>query len=159
MNLDEIKKVLSSMLNKEPSDGKKRNIVFWYDEDGEFVEEINELAFENAEIIKLTEGNSFAIKYRLEKQEPNSNFLIYSPKAKPMPRDNWLLDIQKFSSEFSTDKTSVIMRDLGVKDVALRGVFKKYSKFFDNKERYRKFASYNINDYTEKKVDIAVLSA
>ena len=65
------------MLNKEPSDGKKRNIVFWYDEDGEFVEEINELAFENAEIIKLTEGNSFAIKYRLEKQEPNSNFLIY----------------------------------------------------------------------------------
>ncbi len=159
MNLDEIKKVLSSMLNKEPSDGKKRNIVFWYDEDGEFVEEINELAFENAEIIKLTEGNSFAIKYRLEKQEPNSNFLIYSPKAKPMPRDNWLLDIQKFSSEFSTDKTSVIMRDLGVKDVALRGVFKKYAKFFDNKERYRKFASYNINDYTEKKVDIAVLSA
>ena len=147
------------MLNKEPSDGKKRNIVFWYDEDGEFVEEINELAFENAEIIKLTEGNSFAIKYRLEKQEPNSNFLIYSPKAKPMPRDNWLLDIQKFSSEFSTDKTSVIMRDLGVKDVALRGVFKKYAKFFDNKERYRKFTSYNIQDYTEKKVDIAVLSA
>jgi len=159
MNLDEIKKVLSSMLNKEPSDGKKRNIVIWYDEDGEFVEEINELAFENAEIIKLTEGNSFAIKYRLEKQEPNSNFLIYSPKAKPMPRDNWLLDIQKYSSEFSTDKTSVIMRDLGVKDASLRGIFKKYAKFFDNKERYRKFASYNIQDYTEKKVDIAVLSA
>lgn len=158
MNLDEIKRVLSSMLNKELSDGKKRNIVFWYDEDGEFEEEINELAFENAEIIKLTEGNSFAIKYRMEKQEPNSNFLIYSPKAKPVPRDNWLLDIQKFSSEFSTDKTSVIMRDLGVKDVALRGVFKKYAKFFDNKERYRKFASYNIQDYTEKKLDIAVLS-
>jgi|GEM_PF-5787205 len=31
MNLDEIKKVLYCMLNKETADGKRHNIVFWYD--------------------------------------------------------------------------------------------------------------------------------
>lgn len=51
------------------------------------------------------------------------------------------------------------MRDLGVKDTSLREVFKEYGKFFNNKERYNKFASYNIKDFTEIKVHIAVLSA
>lgn len=147
------------MLNKEVSDGKKRNIVFWYDEEGEFVEDIDELALENAKVLKLNEGNSFVIKYQLEKVDTESNYLIYSSAPKPLPRENWLLDILKYSSEFSTDKTTVIMRDLGVKDDSLRNVFKKYMKFFNNKERYKKFASYNIEDFTEQKVDIAVMSA
>ena len=158
MNLDKVKKVLNEMLNKETVDGRKRNIVFWYDENAEFVEEIDELQFENAKVIKLTENNSFAIKYELEKVDTGSHYLIYSSSPKPVPRENWLLDILKYSQEFSTDKTTVIMRDLGVRDASLRDVFKKYIKFFNNKERYRKFVSYNIEKYTEDKVDIAVLS-
>ena len=158
MNLDQIKKTLDSMFNKETSDGKKRNIVFWYDEEAEFTEEIDELQLENAKIIKLNEGSSFAVKHRIEKADTFTNYLIYSPLPKPLARDNWLLDILKYSSEFSTDKTTVIMNDLGVKDPSLRDVFKNYIKFFDNKERYKKFASYNIEDFTEEKVDIAVMS-
>ncbi|WP_066638539.1 BREX-1 system phosphatase PglZ type A [Desulfolucanica intricata] len=158
MNLDEIKKVLDGMLNKGASDGKKRSIVFWYDEEAEFVEEIDELKLENAKILKLKDNNSFAIKYQIEKADTGSNYLIYSSSPKPVPRENWLLDILKYSSEFSTDKTTVIMRDLGVKDASLRNVFKKYMKFFNNKERYKKFASYNIEEYTEQKINIAVLS-
>ncbi|MBF7082784.1 BREX-1 system phosphatase PglZ type A [Desulfallas sp. Bu1-1] len=158
MNLGEVKKVLDGMLNQEPSDGRRRNIVFWYDDNAEFEEEIKELQLDNAKIIKLTASNCFAVKYRLEKADPESNYLIYCPAPKPVPRENWLLDTLKYSREFSTDKTTVIMRDLGVRDASLRNVFKKYAKFFNNKERYNKFASYNIQDYTEKKVDIAVLS-
>jgi uncharacterized protein (TIGR02687 family) len=158
MNLSEIKKILDENLNKQPSDGKKRNIIFWYDEDAEFVEDINELQLENAKIIYLTENNSFYIKHLLEKEDTDSNYLIYSPNPKPIPRENWLLDIQKYSSEFSTDKATVIMRDLGVKDETLRNVFKKYIRFFGNKERYKRFASYNTLEFTEEKVNIAVLS-
>lgn len=162
MNLDEIKKVLEESFSKELSEGKKRNIVFWYDGEAEFVEEIDDLQLENAKILKLNENNSFYIKYRLEKVDTDSNYLIYSPTHRPLPRENWLLDILKYSTEFSADKTELIMRNLGIKDSLLRSlkkVFKKYMKFFNNKDRYRRFASYNIEDYTEEKVDTAVLSA
>ncbi|WP_352404441.1 BREX-1 system phosphatase PglZ type A [Sporanaerobacter acetigenes] len=158
MNLSEIKKILEENLKKEFSDGRKRNIIFWYDEESEFVEDIKDLELENAKVLQLSDNNSFYIKYLLEKQDTCSNYLIYSPNPKPMARENWLLDIEKYSQEFSTDKATVIMRDLGVKDETLRYVFKKYIKFFGNKERYKKFASYNIEEFTEEKVNIAVLS-
>lgn len=45
MNLIEVKRVLEENFNKEPVEGKKRNIVFWYDEEGEFIEDIDELRF------------------------------------------------------------------------------------------------------------------
>ncbi|MBU5425119.1 BREX-1 system phosphatase PglZ type A [Tissierella pigra] len=158
MNLSEIKKILEENLNQEPSNGKVRNIVFWYDGEGEFVEDIKSLELENAKILHLTDNNKLYIKYLLEKKDIESNYLIYSPNPKPIPKENWLLDIEKYSEEFSTDKATVIMRDLGVKDESLRNIFKKYIKFFGNKERYSRFVSYNIEDYTEEKIDIAVLS-
>ncbi|KPU27971.1 hypothetical protein TR13x_01070 [Caloranaerobacter sp. TR13] len=158
MNLKEIKNILERNFDKEPSDGKNRHIIFWYDSDGEFVEDIDELELKNAKILKLKDNNSFYIKYLLEKLDMNSNYLIYSSAPKPSPKENYLLDILKYSSEFSTDKATVIMKDLGVKDDSLRNTFKKYLKFFGNKERYKRFASYKLENFTEEKVHIAVLS-
>ncbi len=158
MNLAEIKTILDENLNKEPSYGRKRNIIFWYDAEAEFEEEFKDIDLKNAKLEYLTKNNSFYIKYLLEKEDTDSNYLIYSPNSKPLPRENWLLDIEKYSEEFSTDKATVIMRDLGVKDESLRNVFRKYMKFYSNKDRYKKFSSYNIQDFSEEKIDIAVLS-
>lgn len=159
MNLSQIKKILEEKLNKEPSDGRARNILFWYDTDGEFIEDIKEFNLQNSKIFHLTKNNSFYIKYLLEKEDPTSNYLIYSPSPRPMPRENWLLDIESYSESFAADKTTLTMRDLGIKDDTLWKVFKDYGKFFNNKERYKKFASYNITGFTEGKVHVAILSA
>jgi uncharacterized protein (TIGR02687 family) len=159
VNLGEVKRILEENFSANQADGKKKNIVFWYDEEGEFAEDIHELYLENAKIIELNDNNAFSIKYQLEKIEPNARYLLYSSSAKPLARDNWLLDTLNYSMEFSTDKAVLIMRDLGVKDPSLRSVFKKYMKFFSNKERYKKFASYQLDNFTEEKVDIAVLSS
>ena len=158
MNLKEIKNVLTETFNKELDCGKKRHIVFWYDEEGEFTEDIDELSPDNVRVLKLTENNSYAIKYEIEKVDKVSHFLIYANMQKPSPRENYLLDILKYSTEFSTDKTTAIMRELGVNDDSLKGVFKRYLKFFNNKERYASFMKYEIENYTEEKIDIAVLS-
>lgn len=159
MNLKEIKNVLTETFNKELDYGKKRHIVFWYDEEGEFAEDIEELNLDNVRLLKLTENNSYTIKYEIEKVDKVSHFLIYAKMQKPSPRANYLLDILKYSTEFSTDKTTAIMRELGVKDDTLRGVFKKYLKFFNNKERYAAFTAFGLENYTEEKVDIGVASA
>ena len=40
----------------------KRRIVFWYDEDREFEEQINEIQLSNAKIVCLTGNNNFELK-------------------------------------------------------------------------------------------------
>lgn len=158
MNLTEVKETLEDNLNTAPSNGRIRNIIFWYDEEAEFVEDIKDLQLDNAKIIHLGLNNSFHTKYILEKEDTTTNYLVYSCNPKPLPRENWLLDIEKYSGVFSTDKATVIMRGLGVKDETLRNIFKKYIRFFANKERYKRFTSYNSALSTEEQIDIAVLA-
>lgn len=159
MDLNQIKTLLEDTFNKELSEGKKRHIVFWYDDDGEFKEDIDELNLENAKIIKLSKKSYFYVKYQLEKVDMDSNYLLYAPFEKPSPKENYLLDVLKYSMEFSTDKAAVIMRDLNISDDSLKSVFRKYIKFFNNKDRYKAFKGYEIERYTEETVDVAVLSA
>lgn len=159
MNLNEVNRVLQESFQKELTDGKKRHIVFWYDEEGEFLEDIDNLQLENIRIWKLTKNNLFATKYELEKKDPESHFLIYANMAKPAPKEDWLLDVYKYSIEFATDKITVMMRDFRITDDSLRPVFKKYTKFFNNKERYALFQSYSLQEFTEEEIDIAILSA
>ncbi|MRN24718.1 BREX-1 system phosphatase PglZ type A [Romboutsia ilealis] len=159
MNLEEVIRVLNDIYKEPLLHEKKRHIVFWYDADGEFVEDIDTLELNNVRVLKLNENNYFYIRYELEKVDTDSNILIYANMEKPNPRENWLLDIYKYSTEFSTDKTTVMMRDLNIKDASLRNVLKDYSKFFNNKERYASFKKYNIEEYTEDLVHIAVLSS
>lgn len=158
MNLDEISRVLNDIYKEPLKYENKRHIVFWYDTDKEFSEDIDTLALDNVRILKLTNNNYFWIRYELEKVDTMSNILIYADMPKPNPRENWLLDIYKYSVEFSTDKTTVIMRDLNIKDVSLSPIIKKYTKFFNNKERYAAFKKFNIDEHTEDNIHIAVLS-
>lgn len=158
MNLDEIRKVLNDMFEK-PTYEKKRNIIFWYDEEAGFEEYIDELNLENARVIKLTGNNFFYVRYEIEKADTDSNILIYTNMNKPIAKENWLLDIYKYSMEFSTEKTVVIMRDFNVNDVSLTKLFKEYSKFFENQERYKTLKSYNIKEFTEETMHIGIMSA
>jgi len=159
LELDEIKKILEQNFNKELSEGKKRNIIFWYDDNGEFEDQIDSLELSAAKLLKLDGKNYFYAKYLLEKQDTESNYLVYAPFSKPSPRENWLLDILKYNEEFYADRITVIMRNLGVKNEALRSVFQHYRKFFSNKERNKLLKSYNLDYPNEESVHIAILSA
>lgn len=159
MNLDEITKVLSEIYNELLINENPRHIVFWYDAEGEFVEDIDNINLQNVRTLKLTPNNYFKTRYILEKEDLNSNILIYANMPKPAPREDWLLDVLKYSVEFSTDKTTVTMRDLNITDKSLTPVIKNYSKFFNNKDRYTTFKKLDIGDYTEDNIHIAVLSA
>ena len=158
MNLQEIKNFLQSLFLKPLSDGKKRHIVFWYDENEDFIEEIDNFDLENVKLLKLTENNAFYAKYYIEKEQTESNILIYSNMKKPIPQEDWLYDIFCYSEEFSTDRATVIMRELKVLDPSLKGEFELYNTFFKNKERFANFKNLGIEDYTSEKVHIGILA-
>ena len=157
MNLQEIRNFLKDLFSKPLGDGKKRNIVFWYDENEDFIEEIDSFDLEDVKVIKLTQNNAFHTKYYIEKEDTENNILVYSNMKKPEPNEDWLYDIFCYSEEFSTDRATVIMRELGVVNPALKDEFKLYNTFFKNKERIAAFKNLNIADFTEEKVHMAVL--
>ena len=57
----------------------KRRIIFWYDEEQEFIDKIADVQLDNAKVIALTGNNSFAMKKLLGVDDVESNYLVYCP--------------------------------------------------------------------------------
>ena len=159
MDLDQIRTALAEKFAAPCRDGAKRHIIFWYDAEGDFQELVDRLELTGVKLWQLTETNKFLTKYTFEAVDPDSHYLIYAATAKPEDQDNWLLDMLLYSRTFIADKISLLMDDFKVENTALRGVFKKYAKFFNNKERYGRFAAYSIENYSGESIDIGVLAA
>lgn len=92
-------KQITDKLNSEfASDVRK--LVFWYDANAEFQEDIDSIELENAKVLHIEPDNQFYIKYFLEREDTTTNYLVYAPFAKPSIRDNHLADTIRYSKEF-----------------------------------------------------------
>mgnify|MGYP000291893466 CR=1 FL=1 len=158
MNIEEIVKSLQNVFKEHLKDGQVRKIVFWLDRDKKFVNTIDEIELEGVKKHKLENNNYFYTKYLLEEEDTYSDFLIYTNEDLKEDIDNWLIDCLLYSKRFFADNISLIMRDMGI-DPSLRAVVKENDKFFDNKERYKKFKSFAIENYNEEVIEIAIISA
>ena len=120
----------------------KRRIIVWKDEDREFIDKLDEIQIDGVKVIALTGSNHFAVKKLLNKDDTESDYLVYCPIAYESQEDNWLLDIELYSEEFRADLISIWMDEMGVpQTVDLRRGFKKYSKFLNAQSRRNKVAS------------------
>ena len=78
----------------------KRRILFWRDEDGEFVDKIDELDLPGVSFVKLTGSNNFAVKKLLSADDLTGNYLIYDSLAYEKDgHDDWLLDIKHIETQ------------------------------------------------------------
>ena len=159
MKASKIEKDLQALFSKELTHNRRRHVVFWYDANGDFINEIEELHLDNVRIWKLTENNLFATKYELETADPHSHFLIYAKMPRPAPREDWLYLHYKNGMEYTNDKVTMIMREAGLEDDRLRPVFEKYAVFFRRQTRKDAFLSFSASIDSEEKVDLAVLAA
>ena len=74
MNLRQIVDKLNSEFT-----GEVRKLVFWYDTNAEFEEDIDTIELENAKVLYLKPDNQFYIKHFLEREDSTTNYLIYAP--------------------------------------------------------------------------------
>lgn len=138
----------------------KRRIVFWYDEDGEFRERLDEIALNNAKLVALTGTNNFAVKKLLAVDDTTNNYLVYCPLSYEKPEDNWLLDIEMYSEEFRADLISIWMDELGIPSTpAMRKQVKDYRKYFNAKTRRDKIASQSKTPTVPAQLHMAVMGA
>lgn len=143
----EAKAQLDKMFKKQTD---FRHIIFWYDPQKDFIDEIKNDSFENAKIV-MYNNNPFSLKVLLEIEDTTSNYLLYFPCEKPKDIDNWLLDILLYSEEYYADITALTMRKLGLETSNLRGVINEHLTFFDSKERINQLQKrINITDKTSQ---------
>ena len=110
MDLQEIQDKLNTLL-----DGTERKIVFWYDDDAAYAEEVEQLQLAgDSKVIKLTGSNSFATKLLLEHQNLTTNYLVYAPFARPEDKENSLVDIFYYSEHFYSDKLIQLMGEMNI---------------------------------------------
>lgn len=152
MNLQTIQEKLNSEF-----DGSDRKLVFWYDDHGEFAEEIDSLVLTNAKIHKLTGDNVIYTKYLLEHEDAQSSYLIYAPFPKPADIDNHLADTVYYSKQFSADRVSLLCADLKIPE-KFKEHLRQFPKFWKSNERVQKFAALGIERYNTESIDIGLLS-
>lgn len=150
-------KQIADKLNTEFT-GDTRKFVFWYDEKGEFAEDIDNIELANATVYRLERGNQFYTKYFLEKVDTAANYLIYAPFPKPPVSENHLEDMLLYSRRFHADRTSLLSADLGIEE-KYKPIIEKHIKFFANKERTQRFYDLEIENFNEENIRIGLMSA
>ena len=138
--------------------GDTRKLVFWYDDNGEFVEDMQNVELDNAKVYFLQPDNQFATKLFLERQDTTTNYLVYAPFPKPDVRDNHLEDTLLYSKRFFADRASLLSVDLGI-DEKYKPIIEKHIKFFANKERTQRFYDLEIENFNEENIITGLLSA
>lgn len=150
-------KQLNEALNKIFVEDDER-IVFWNDPQQEFDRVVENLGLDSINIVRLNQAGGIETKLRIERDEPDSKFLLYAPEEEPEFEDDILLDIRLYSRSFRADRSSIILDELGLARQHLRNHLGLRRKYFDNKERLGKLKQLVNADDNELDLDRKMLA-
>ncbi len=137
---------------------EKHRIVFWYDADKEFDEDVGSLDIEGVSFIRLDEMSALEVKAKLELEDKQNKYLVYAPFPVPDLKDDWLVDIRLYSRTFYADRASILLDDLGLTSHLMRDHLIKRQSFLNNKNRLNKLKEWVRADDNEDAVDLKMLA-
>ena len=152
MDLQNIQEQLNNEFRKSDT-----RIVFWFDDKGEYEDEVGELQLDNASIHVLDGSNWFYTKWLLNASDEEGKYLVYAPFAKPIDEENPLADICHYATPYYTDRVSQMSQELGI-DSKFKEHLSKYSSFWKNKNRIEKFKALGIEDYNIETIDRGLMT-
>ena len=118
----------------------KHRVIFWYDEKEELTEQYKEVLLDDVTKIQI-QGNEFAVKHIINKQNPTDKFLLYFTGEKPANEDNWLLDMELAHQVFHTDQEAMWLQEMGL-GYHLKELVTEHMEFFRAKERRLKLKEF-----------------
>ena len=143
---------------QQEKETKGRAIVFWYDPQAQVsIDELRQQLM-GVEVRKLTDRNFFQLKVEIELQRATDSYLIYSDVPRPNDKDNMMLDILSYSTEFKADETAILSETLYVSDQVLRPMMEKYPSFFNSKERKRRLHKVLPQQADETQFEISLMA-
>lgn len=160
MDIDTIKQDLIRRFAAPLPEFYQRRIIFWYDEEREFEDQVGELALDGVTVLALTGSNTFAVKKRLCEDDLTSNFLVYDPRPSTKDDDNWLINVQLYSEEFRADLNSIWMDEMGLPATPIiRNQVKRYQKFFRSQKHRNAVKKLVGSVSTAPQMHLAVMAA
>lgn len=112
---------------------ERHRIVFWYDAKQELRSEFEGLDLPGVEKLELA-NNEFGIKYRMLRDQPEQQFLLYLEGTQPADLDNWLLDVQLAHGEFRTEQVAIWLSELGL-GLEFKDLVQAHVAFFEAVKR------------------------
>ena len=147
---------IQDQLNTEFSKSDTR-IIFWFDDKGEYEDEISELQLNNAKLHILDGSNWFYSKWLLNESDAESKYLVYAPFPKPSDAENPLADMYYYSVPYYTDRVSQMSQEIGI-DSRFKEHLAQYSNFWKNKNRIEKFKELGIDHFNVETIDIGLIA-
>ncbi len=144
MDLSHIQAHLKRLFTSGGPDHVGHRVVWWHDPEGEFDGELDGLGVDachdgGVTLIRLDGASTLAVKVRLLLDEPNGRFLLYQSGAAPDRTQDLLLDIKRWAAPFAADKSTLILRELGLTDaLTLKPYITDRARFFASRERFEK---------------------
>lgn len=152
MDLQNIQDQLNTEFSKEET-----RIIFWFDDKGEYEDEVSELQLDNAKLHILDGTNWFYSKWLLNESDTDSKYLVYAPFPKPSDAENPLADLCYYSAAYYTDRVSQMSQELGI-DNRFKEHLSQYSNFWKNKERIKRFKELGIDHFNVETIDIGLIA-
>ena len=147
---------IQEQLNTEFSKSDTR-IIFWFDDRGEYEDEVSELQLEHATLHILNGTNWFYSKWLLNEFDTEGKYLVYAPFPKPNDTENPLADMYYYSKPYYTDRVSQMLQELGV-DSRFKDYLEQYSNFWKDKIRIERFKELGIDHFNVENIDIGLIA-
>ena len=152
MDLQNIQDQLNTEFSKEGT-----RIIFWFDDKGEYEDEVPELQLDNAKLHTLDGANWFYSKWLLNESDTENKYLVYAPFPKPSDAENPLADMFYYSVPYYTDRVSQMSQEIGI-DSRFKEHLAQYSNFWKNKTRIEKFKELGIDHFNVETIDIGLIA-
>lgn len=147
---------IQEQLNTEFSKSDTR-IIFWFDDKGEYEDEVSEIQLDDAKLHILDGTNWLYSKWLLNESDVEGKYLVYAPFPKPNDAENPLADMYYYSVPYYTDRVSQMSQEIGI-DNRFKEHLAQYSNFWKNKNRIEKFKELGIDHFNVETIDIGLIA-
>jgi uncharacterized protein (TIGR02687 family) len=164
VDLSHIQAHLRRLFTSGGPDHAGHRVVWWHDAEAEFESEVGDLGLEaccedGVEVIHLAGQSALALKVRMLLDQPTSRFLLYQTGPQGDPANDLLLDVRRWAAPFAADKSTLILRELGLFDaLALKPFINERAKFFASRERLEKLQRLVTPGDNERELDLKIMS-
>lgn len=165
----ELKTRVDEYFNQPLKAGEKRKILYLYDSECTYLDQLQEMSQESEQFIllRITNQNYFKTQYQIERELAHVSLFLYFEMEKPSPKENPLLDVLFYSEELKVDQESQLFLSIGIdpnRDDLAR-IVKSYSAFFKNKARINRMkrlwekVPFDTAEYFEYSIQASLVKA
>ena len=129
---------------------QKHRIIFWYDDEKSLRKDFESVELDGVERVEV-QNNEFMLKYRMLREQPEQQFLVYHEGPRPDDLQNWLLDVLLAHDQVRVNQVSLYMHEVGL-PFDFSDVVAEHGEFFKAAKRRQALQKLISGDETKTRL-------